>query len=289
MLVNVEDRTTALAELVSLTEPYRIPELGTQGAKQSEFIKVLGSIGATGAGNARAIVTADAMSHSPKTIDFAVANNDTDYQVAVKLQTALLNDADVSGFFDISGTGIKVFLTAKAEDDNDGTMNLSLANGTCTGLTVALTSTTKTAGSKADLSELEKILDNNLLASSWLPNHVYKVGDHVYPTSRNSHKYVVVKEGTSGSAEPTFWPISDGNSRSLMWNQLGEIVNGTVTFREDGVEFEIGYDIDGAARAAWDKKCAKASEFVSTPGIDMAKIFDRCMKMRDRFESMVIA
>jgi hypothetical protein len=289
MLINVEDRAAALAELVTLTEPYLIPELGTQGAKQSEFIKVLGSIGVAGAGNARAIVTADAMSHSPKTIDFAVANSDTDYQVAVKLQAALLNDADVSGFFDISGTGIKVILTAKAEDANDATMNLSLANGTCTGLTAVPTSTTKTEGAIADLSELEKILDDNLLATVWLPNHDYEVGEHVYPTSRNGHKYIVEKAGTSDATEPTFWPISEGNSRSQMWNQLGDIVNGSVTFREDGVELEVGYDMDGASRQAWDKKCAKASEFVSTPGIDMAKIFDRCMKMRDRFESMVIA
>lgn len=289
MLINVEDRAVALTELASLTEPYRIPELGTQGAKQSEFIKVLGSIGVAGAGNARAIVTADAMSHSPKTVDFAVANSDTDYQVATKLQAALLADADVSGFFDISGTGIKVFITVKAENENDATMNLSLANGTCTGLTAVPVSTAKTAGAIADLSELEAILDSNLLATTWLPSHNYKIGDHVYPTDRNGHKYVVVEEGTSDATEPTFWPISDGNSRSQQWNQLGEVVNGTVTFREDGVEFEIGYDLDGAARQAWDKKCAKASEFVSTPGIDMAKIFDRCMKMRDRFESMVIA
>lgn len=58
----------------------------------------------------------------------------------------LAADPDVSAFFLVSGTGANVVLTTKASQVNDATLNISIANGTCTGLTAAPTSANTTAG-----------------------------------------------------------------------------------------------------------------------------------------------
>jgi hypothetical protein len=90
------------------------------------------------------------MTGSPKTINVAVANNDTAAQVAGKIRTDLGNDADVSAMFDVSGSGANVILTKKDEAPNDATLNISIDNGTCSGLTAAPTSANTTAGVEED-------------------------------------------------------------------------------------------------------------------------------------------
>ena len=112
--------------------------------QQVETATVLGSV--TGAGNATVVITAAAMPNSPKTISVAVANLDTAAQVATKIRTALNADTDVKTFFDIGGSNADITLTTKIARANDATMNMSIDNGTCTGLTAAPTSTNTTAG-----------------------------------------------------------------------------------------------------------------------------------------------
>jgi hypothetical protein len=73
---------------------------------------------------------------------------DTASVVAGKIRTALTNDADVGVFFAIGGTGADVVATAATKGTNDTSMNISIDNGTCTGLTTAATSTNTTAGVK---------------------------------------------------------------------------------------------------------------------------------------------
>lgn len=120
------------------------------GTKQVETATVAGAIGAAGVGNATVIITANGMTNSPKTITVDVANNDTAAQVAGKIRTALTADADVghtsTGFFVVSGATDKIILTAKVATTNDTTLNISVNNGTCSGLTAALTSANTTAG-----------------------------------------------------------------------------------------------------------------------------------------------
>ncbi len=102
---------------------------------------------ASGAGNATVIVTAAGMVGTPKTVSVAVADSDTATLVAGKIRTALAADADVGAFFTVSGSGANVVLTSVAYTaSNDATMNISIDNGTCTGLTAAPTSTNTTAG-----------------------------------------------------------------------------------------------------------------------------------------------
>jgi hypothetical protein len=118
--------------------------LNLAGTLQVETATVVGTI--TTAGNATVIVTADGMTGSPKTKSVAVALGDTANKVGGKIRTALAADADISDFFDVSGTGANVVLTAKEAAIDDQTMNIDINNGTCAGLTDAPTSTNTVAG-----------------------------------------------------------------------------------------------------------------------------------------------
>lgn len=120
------------------------------GVKQIETAIIVGTIGPAGAGDASVTVTAAGMTNSPKTISVAVANDDTASDVAGKIRTALIADADIgdpdTGFFTIGGASANVVLTANAEAANDATMNLAYDNDTCTGLTPDATSNDTLAG-----------------------------------------------------------------------------------------------------------------------------------------------
>lgn len=114
---------------------------------------VAGTIGAGGVGNASVVVTAAGMTNSPKTIAVAVANNDTASQVAGKIRTALAADTDVNGFFVVSGATTQVILTARTGTAAiDATLNVSVDNGTCSGLTAAPTSVRSQAVLTASIS-----------------------------------------------------------------------------------------------------------------------------------------
>lgn len=112
--------------------------------QQVETATVVGTI--SGSGNATVIITAAGMPNSPKTISVAVLNLDTASDVATKIRTALNADTDIKNFFTIGGSGAEITLTTKVARANDTTMNMSIANGTCTGLTSAPTSANTTAG-----------------------------------------------------------------------------------------------------------------------------------------------
>lgn len=129
----------------------------TAGAAQVETATAVGTI--TLAGNATVVVTAAGMTGSPKTISVAVALNDTAAQWAAKVRTALAADTAVAALFDVSGTSASIILTRKPTKTytigvtsvplyaaNDSTLNISLDNGTCTGITTAASSANTTAG-----------------------------------------------------------------------------------------------------------------------------------------------
>lgn len=128
----------------------------TAGVAQVETATAAGTI--SGAGNATVVVTAAGMTGSPKTISVAVATSDSASAWAAKVRTALAADSAVSAMFDVGGSTTAITLTRKPTATitgkatynfyaaNDGTLNISLANGTCTGITTAATSTNTTAG-----------------------------------------------------------------------------------------------------------------------------------------------
>ena len=117
---------------------------GTAGTAQVETATVAGTV--TLAGTATFTVTAAGMIGSPKAISVAVALNDTASQVAAKAIAVLAADPSVAAMFKAGGTGANVTLTALMPVANDATLNIAIANGTCTGLTAAPTSVHTTAG-----------------------------------------------------------------------------------------------------------------------------------------------
>lgn len=122
------------------------------GTEQVETATVVGTV--VDSGDARVIVTAAGMNNSSKTVDVAVLALDSAADVADKIRTALTSDADVgdagTGFFTVSGAGADVILTANAAAADDATVNISIDNLTCTGLTAAPTSVDTTAGVAPD-------------------------------------------------------------------------------------------------------------------------------------------
>src|SRR5262245_28127226 len=112
--------------------------------QQVETATVLGTI--TGTGNASATVTANSMGNSPKEVSVPVTNGMTASEVAKEVRYWLALDSDVADFFQVSGTGANVVLTAREAAADDATINIAIDNDTCTGLTAAPTSTNTTAG-----------------------------------------------------------------------------------------------------------------------------------------------
>jgi len=105
---------------------------------QSTELLVEGTV--TTSGNASSVVTAAGMTGSPVTVTIAVSAGDTAEVVAGKMRAALKANANVAAFFEISGRGNRVVLTAKTAAANDNTMNFTLAVGTSAGLTPVTTS-----------------------------------------------------------------------------------------------------------------------------------------------------
>jgi len=116
---------------------------------QVETATAVGTIST--AGNAAVVVTAAGMTGSPKTISVAVALSDNASAIAGKIRTALAADVDVAALFVVSGATDKVILTAKTPAANDATLNISIDNGTCAGITTAASSADTTAGVPYDI------------------------------------------------------------------------------------------------------------------------------------------
>lgn len=134
----------AKSKVASLTKQLGVQFFG--GQLQVETATVVGTIGAAGTGDVEVIVTSALVAGSPLTTPVTVANNDTAAQVAGKIITALQAVAAITDKFTVGGTGATVTLTGKAALPNDLTLNISIANGTASGLTDALTSVHTTAG-----------------------------------------------------------------------------------------------------------------------------------------------
>lgn len=130
------------------------------GNAQLETATAIGTITTTTA-NIGVVVTAAALTGSPKTITVAVVKDDTAETWAGKVRTALNADADVISVFAVgptSGTTANITLTRKPTQTlyagtvevpiypaNDATLNVALNAGT-SGATTASTSSNTTSG-----------------------------------------------------------------------------------------------------------------------------------------------
>ena len=114
------------------------------GVNQVETATAAGTI--TASGNATVIVTGDDIVGSPLTISVAVTNTDTAATWAGKVRTALSATSAVTAQYTVGGASTTITLTRIDKRYNDTTLNISLNNGTCTGITPALASTNTTDG-----------------------------------------------------------------------------------------------------------------------------------------------
>jgi hypothetical protein len=119
------------------------------GTRQVETATVIGSI--TGNGNATVTVTGARLSTNPTAVSVAVTTADnTASLVALACRNALALNSVISNIYQVSGSGADIVLTERVANANDATLNIAIANDTCTGLTAAPTSTNTTAGTGLD-------------------------------------------------------------------------------------------------------------------------------------------
>jgi hypothetical protein len=121
-----------------------IPTITGAGVNQVETATAAGTI--TASGNATVIVTGDDIVGSPLTVSVAVLNADTASAWAQKVRTALGAVSAITSLYTVGGSTTAISLTRIVKRYNDSTLNISLANGTCTGITTAATSVGTTAG-----------------------------------------------------------------------------------------------------------------------------------------------
>jgi hypothetical protein len=114
------------------------------GVAQVETATAAGTIGT--AGNATVTVTGDDITGSPLAISVAVASSDSAATWAEKVRTALNATAAITSLYTVGGASTSITLTRIAARYTDTTLNIALANGTCTGITAAPSSTNTTAG-----------------------------------------------------------------------------------------------------------------------------------------------
>ena len=121
-----------------------IPTITGAGVNQVETATAAGTI--TASGNATVVVTGDDIVGSPLTVSVAVLNADTASAWAQKVRTALGAVSAITSLYTVGGSTTAISLTRIVKRYNDSTLNISLANGTCTGITTAATSVGTTAG-----------------------------------------------------------------------------------------------------------------------------------------------
>ena len=122
------------------------------GVAQVETATAVGTITATG--NATVVFTGPVVG-SPITLSVPVVSGDTAAQWADKVRVAMAANGPISDAFTVGGSSTSIVVTRKPLEEisgvpfypaNNSGLNISLNNGTCTGITTAATSANTTAG-----------------------------------------------------------------------------------------------------------------------------------------------
>jgi hypothetical protein len=242
--------------------------------QQIETSTVAGTV--TGAGDAAVIVTSAYMPNSPKIFAVAMAGTETASQAAALIRLALVFDADISSTFVVSGATDKVILTAHVAQANDTTLNISVDNGTCTGLTPALTSANTQAGSGLSNSYATVAEYKAWIASRGLAG---AVGTDVSDDSvievliEAASRYIDRESGQrfylNTSDETRYYTTEHGNSTEIDIDPLGELTSIAVDY--SGVRsYELltatDYDLtpDNAALLGFPYTCVEINTLVSS-------------------------
>jgi len=127
------------ASAKAINEQIRAALNGKRGliGSQVETATVAGTV--VNSGNATVIVTCTGMTGTPITTNVAVLAADTASVVAGKIRTALQGVANITSYLTVGGSGVYVTLT-RLNSASIANLNISIDNGTCTGLTPAAAS-----------------------------------------------------------------------------------------------------------------------------------------------------
>jgi len=126
------------------------------GVSQVETATVISAAGITGDGNATVSITGSEL--DPYTVVLSVpvtTAESTASLVAAEIRSFMATDesaAQILEFFTVGGTGADIVITKILAKSNDSALNIAIANGTCTGITSAPTSTDTTAGVSASFA-----------------------------------------------------------------------------------------------------------------------------------------
>ena len=154
---------------------------------QIETLTVLGIVTATG--NAIIALSALEISNGYVEILVPVELDDTAEIVATKIEAALFNNAEIQGAYNIAVNGADVIMTQKFSNGNDDTINLSVDNDTCTGLTTVSYSSHTTAGEAITMTEAEEYVVLSPSAGTWIITERLKPTD--FAQSPALTKYVL--------------------------------------------------------------------------------------------------
>jgi hypothetical protein len=134
----------SVGNTLSIDTSNGVATIGTAPVPQVETATAAGTITLTG--NATVVVTGARVAGSPVTLSVPVVNADTAATWADKVRSALNANTAITAVYTVLGTSTAIRLTETVAQNNDGTLNISLANGTCTGITNAATSADTTTG-----------------------------------------------------------------------------------------------------------------------------------------------
>ena len=104
------------------------------------------------AGNASVIFTDAKLAGSPITVSVPVAIGDAPSDWAAKVVTALQANTTISAAYSAGANGGTIIVTSLTRDVTDTTLNVSLANDTCTGIINAPTSVAALCGTVTTLA-----------------------------------------------------------------------------------------------------------------------------------------
>ncbi|MEI6820212.1 MAG: hypothetical protein WCL19_11505, partial [Verrucomicrobiota bacterium] len=125
-------------------------------------------------GKAEVVVTADA-SFAPQTFLVAVSKDDSPEQWAATVRAAISTNALVLESFEVGGANSTITLTRKPQmviggvayyAKNDDSLNISLKNGSASGITPTPTSVDKTAGALYNVAQVETATANGVITAT---------------------------------------------------------------------------------------------------------------------------
>lgn len=134
-------------------------------------------------------------------------------------------------------------------------------------------------------SDLLRILERTRRASVWVAQTAYAAGDKMVPVLSNGRLYRCLQGGTTGAVPP-------------VWSRYGtafyggysgaRVSDGSVVWEDAGPAHREVYDVRAAAKAAWMKKSAIASQehdFALAGGDNYKReqVYAHCVAMAARY------